>query len=84
MIEDPTTKNPAIDPILARDPSGRELHLEVTEDTVGAGLIVIRDDGMTRLLSITAAFDLAWQVVAMATRLRRLEDGDVGPFSSTF
>jgi hypothetical protein len=48
MIEDQTTQNPATDPILARNASGREHHVEVAEDTVGAGLVVIRDDGMTR------------------------------------
>jgi hypothetical protein len=86
MIEDQTAQSPATDPILARDAVGREHHLEVTEDDASAGLIIIRDDGMTRTLSIAAACDLAWQLVAKATSLRRLEvgDSDVGPLSSTY
>jgi len=60
--------------------------VEVAEDGANAELIIIRDDAMTRALSIEAACDLGWQLISKATSLRRLEGGgaDVGPLSSTY
>jgi hypothetical protein len=86
MVEDLTIQNLATDPIPAHDTSGREHNVEVAEDGANAELIIIRDDAMTRALSIEAACDLAWQLIAKATSLRRLEGGgaDVGPLSSTY
>ena len=68
--------------ILARDQDGDEHLIQVTEDAVGAGLITISDDGMTRIMSVMVALELSYAIIQVATRLRQAEGA--GPFSSTF
>ena len=56
--------------------------LQVTERP--SGLIEIGDDAMVRVLPVMVALELAWVIIQAATRLRRIEGGEIGPLSSTF
>jgi hypothetical protein len=66
MIEQPPTE------IVACDLDGYRHVLEVREDAAGSGLVTVSDDAMTRVMPVTVALELAWQIIRTATRLRRI------------
>ena len=66
MTEQPPTE------IVACDLDGHRHVLEVREDAAGSGLVTVSDDAMTRVMPVTVALELAWQIIRTATRLRRI------------
>ena len=69
--------------ILARNIDGAEYRMKVSHNLLGEGLVVLTDDGMTRILSVGAALGLASELIRAAIRHRQLS-GPPGPMSSTF